>query len=186
MQSVHSFIFDKLIKMKQNFLLLLLLFSIFLKASGSDTTHIFFKKNTLFIEGGGKGRYYSVNYDRLFKQGKKLIFSWRVGFSILPHDLSLPIAVSAFTGGLQHHFEVSLGITPYLKDYKTFLHKNDLSDKQFYITPGIGYRYQKINGGFFFSAGIDPLIFMDPPSDNFWNFTPEFRASAHFAAGISL
>ena len=172
--------------MKKNLLLLLLFYSIFFEAYSSDTTFIFHKKNTLFIEGGGKGRYYSINYDRLFKQGKKLIFSWRAGFSILPHDLSFPFAISAFTKGLQHHLELSLGITPYLKDYKTFLHKKDLSDKQFYITPGIGYRYQKINGGFFFTAGVDPLIFMDPPSDNFWDFVPEFKSSAHVAAGISL
>jgi hypothetical protein len=171
--------------MKRHLLLLLLFFIIFSKAIASDSTYLF-KKNTLFIEGGGKGRYYSFNYDRLFPQGKHLIFSWRVGFSILPHDISIPLAVSAFTKGLQHHLEFSLGITPYLKDYKTFLQKKDLSDKQFYITPGIGYRYQKINGGFFFTAGVDPLIFMDPPSDNFWNFTPEFRPSAHLAAGISF
>jgi hypothetical protein len=172
--------------MKQNFLLLLLFLSIFSKVFASDTTLIFHKKNTLFLEGGGKGRYYSLNYDRLFKQGKKLIYSWRAGFSILPHDLSIPFAISAFTRGSQHHMEFSLGITPYLKDYKTFLQKNDLSDKQFYITSGIGYRYQKLDGGFFFTAGLDPLIFMDPPSDNFWNFSPEFRQSAHLAAGLSF
>ena len=171
--------------MKRNLLLLLLLFSISSTFS-RDKTFIFLKKNTLFIEGGGKGRYYSINYDRLFKQGKKLIFSWRAGFSILPHDLSIPVAVSAFTKGLQHHLEFSLGLTPYIKDYKTFLSKNDLSDKQFYITPGVSTRYQKIKGGFFCSAGIDPLIFMDPPSDNFWNFSPEFKPSAHLAAGISF
>lgn len=172
--------------MRQRLLLLLLLFSNFSKTFGSDTTFIFLKKNALFIEGGGKGRYYSVNYDRLFKQGKKLIFSWRAGLSILPHDLSIPVAVSAFTRGLQHHLEFTLGFTPYIKDYKTFLSKNDLSDKQFYITPGIGYRYQKINGGLFFTAGFDPLVFMDPPSGNFWNFTPEFKPSAHLAAGVSF
>ena len=172
--------------MKQNGLLFLLSFLILLKTFGSDTTFIFNKKNTLFVEAGGKGRYYSFNYDRLFKQGRNLIFSWRVGFSILPHDLSAPVAISAFTKGLQHHLEFSLGLTPYLKNYKTFLHQNDLSDKQFYITPGIGYRYQKINGGFFLNTGIDPLIFMDPPSGNFWNFSPEFKPSAHLAAGISF
>ena len=172
--------------MKQSLLVLILLFSALAKAYCSDTTFIVHKKNTLFAEAGGKGRYYSVNYDKVFKQGKKLIYSWRAGLSILAHDLSLPLAVSTFTKGLQHHFEFSLGITPYLRDYKTFLHKNDLSDKQLYITPGFGYRYQKINGGFFFTAGIDPLIFIDPPSTNFFNFTPEFKPSAHLAAGISF
>ncbi len=170
--------------MIKNILLLLLLFSICSKASASDTTLVFKKKNALFIEAGGKGPYYSVNYGRIFKQGNKLIYSWRAGFSLLSHDLSVPLAISAFTSGSQHHFEFSIGLTPYLKDYKTFLHTEDLSDKQIYITPGIGYRFQKTNGDFFLTAGIDPLIFMDPPSDNFWNFKPEFKPTAHVALGL--
>ena len=138
----------------------------------------------LFIEGGGKGPYYSVNYGRIFKQGKKINYAWRAGFSLTAHDLSVPLAISAFTTASKHHFEFSLGLTPYLKDYKTFLHKPDLSDKQIYITPGIGYRFQKINGDFFLSAGIDPLIFMDPPSGIFPNFETEFKPTAHLVLGF--
>lgn len=116
----------------------------------ADTTWTYKKKNSFFIEAGGKGPDYSINYSRIFKQGRKLIYSWRAGFSLLAHDLSFPIAVTAFTKRAPHHLEFSLGLTPYIKGYKTFLHKNDLSDKQFYITPSIGYRYQKINGIFFY------------------------------------
>jgi hypothetical protein len=168
----------------RNILLLVVLFSICSNVSAADSTMLFKKKNTLFIEAGGKGPYYSVNYGRIFKQGHKLIYSWRAGFSLLPHDLSIPLAISAFTSGSQHHFEFSIGLTPYLKDYKTFLHNPDLSDKQIYITPGIGYRFQKTNNDFFLTAGIDPLIFMDPPSDNFWNIKPEFKPSGHVALGF--
>ena len=170
--------------MKKYILLISLLFFTSLKTSAADTTLIFKKKNSFFIEAGGKGPYYSVNYGRIFKNGKKLIYSWRIGFSLLSHDISVPLAISAFTYGVKHHLEFSIGFTPYLKDYKTFLHKIDLSDKQMYITPGIGYRYQKIDNNFFISAGVDPLIFMDPPSDNFWNFKPEFKPSAHLAFGF--
>src|SRR5450432_3654938 len=143
--------------MTKNILLLLVLFLICSKVFAADTAIIYKKKNALFIEGGGKGPYYSVNYGRIFKQGKKLIYSWRAGFSLLPHDVSVPLAISAFTSGAQHHFEFSLGVTPYLEDYKTFLQKPDLSDKQIYITPGIGYRFQKANSNFFLSVGVDPL-----------------------------
>ena len=166
--------------------LLSLLFLVYTKTPATDTTLLFKKKNSFFIEAGGKGPSYSVNYGRLFKQGDKLIYSWRVGFSILAHDLSVPFAISAFTKGLQHHLEFSLGITPYIKDYKTLLHQTDLSDKQFYITPGIGYRYQKVNNNFFLSAGFDPLIFLDPPSDNFWNFKPSFKPTGHLALGFAF
>lgn len=164
-------------------LLVLLLFASCIKSPAADTTLTYKKKNSLFIEAGGKGPSYSVNYGRIFKQ-RKLIYSWRGGFSLLAHDLSVPVAISAFTKGLQHHLEFSFGITLYLKDYKTFLHQADLSDKQFYITPGIGYRYQKAGGDLFFSAGFDPLIFIDPPSDNFWNFKPAFKPTGHLALGF--
>ncbi len=163
---------------------LLLLFLISLNSSATDTTRI--KKNALTIEAGGKGPYYSINFERTFKLGNKLIYSWRVGFSLLSNDLSVPFAITAFTTGLQHHLEFSLGLTPYLKSYKTFLRKKDISDKQFYITPGIGYRYFKTNRNLFVSMGFDPLIFMDPPSDNFWNFKPEFKPSGHLALGFLL
>lgn len=171
--------------MRKNILLLFVpLLFICSNAFASDTTLIYKKRNSVFIEAGGKGPNYSVNYSRIFKQGRKLIYSWRAGFSVLSNDLSLPIAITAFTPGLQHHLEFSIGITPYLKDYKTFLKKNDLSDKQIYITPGLGYRYQKINGDFFLSVGVDPLVFIDPPSDNIWNFTPLFKPTAHLAFGL--
>ena len=154
------------------------------KAFATDSTIIFKRRNAILVEAGGKGPYYSVNYSRIFRRCRRLIYSWRVGFSLLPRDLSVPVAVSAFTNGLQHHFEFGIGLTPYLKDYKTFLQKPDLSDKQIYITPDLGYRFQRANGNFFLTAGIDPLIFMDPPSDYFWNFKPEFRPSAHVALGL--
>ncbi|MEO6453157.1 MAG: hypothetical protein ABIN97_03750 [Ginsengibacter sp.] len=169
--------------MIRNLFLLLSLFSICLKTYSGDTTLVF-KRNALFIEGGGKGPYYSVNYSRIFKQGNKLIYSWRAGFSLLSHDLSVPLAISAFTSGIQHHLEFSIGLTPYLKGYKTFLKKKDLSDKQIYITPGIGYRFQKITSSFFIAAGFDPLIFADPPSGNFWNFKPEFKPCGHLVLGL--
>jgi hypothetical protein len=170
--------------MTKNILLLSLLFLICSKVSAADTAIIFKKKNALFIEAGGKGPYYSVNYSRIFKKGRKLIYSWRAGFSLLSHDLSFPLAISAFTAGSQHHLEFSIGLTPYLKDYKTFLHRPDLSDKQIYVTPGIGYRFQKTNSDLFLTAGIDPLIFIDPPSDNLRNFKTEFKPSGHVALGL--
>jgi len=166
------------------FLLSAFLLLTYASAFTADTTLLYKKKNSLFIEVGGKGPYYSLNYGKIFKEGRNFTYSWRAGFSILSHDLSLPIAITAFTKGLQHHLELSFGLTPYLKDYKTFLHKNDLSDKQFYITPGIGYRYQKAANNFFISAGFDPNIFIDPPSDNIFNFTPMFKPTAHFTLGV--
>lgn len=170
--------------MIKKILLFLLIILISSNIHAADTTQIFKKKNSFFIEASGKGPYYSVNYSRMFKHGKKLIYSWRAGFSLLSHDLSVPLAISAFTNGLQHHLEFSMGLTFYLKDYKTFLQENDLSDKQFYITPGVGYRFQKINSNFFISVGFDPLIFIDPPSNNIWNFTPRFKPTGHLAIGL--
>jgi len=183
MQSLQK----KFIKIRLLKYLMLILFALnFTKSFSSDTTLIYKQKNSFFIEAGGKAPAYSLNYARIFKQSHKLIYSWRAGFCLLSHDLSVPLAITAFTKGFQHHFEFSLGLTPYLKKYKTFLSSHDLSDKQIYITPGVGYRYQKINNSFFLSAGFDPLIFMDPPSDHFWSFTPQLKPTAHLALGFSF
>ncbi|QHT69276.1 hypothetical protein GXP67_22875 [Rhodocytophaga rosea] len=150
----------------------------------ADSTATAFRKNIIFLEAGGKGPVYSLNYERIFRQGKKLSYSYRLGFSILREDFSVPVAFTAFTSPGSHHLELSLGLTPEVHKYRTFLSGDNLSDKYLYITPGIGYRYQKREGRLMVSAGVSPLIFFDPPSDDVFNVKPEFKPSAQLALGF--
>jgi hypothetical protein len=150
----------------------------------ADSTATALRKNIVFLEAGGKGPVYSINYERIFRQGRKLSYSYRIGFSILPEDISVPLAISAFTSPGRHHLEMSLGLTPDVHKYRTFLSGDNISDKYLYITPGIGYRYQKPGGRLMVSAGIAPLVFIDPPSDKNIPVESEFRPSAHLALGF--
>jgi hypothetical protein len=155
-------------------------------ASGQNTRPDFPKRNALYVEAFGQGPYYSLNYDRIIRVGAKWSYSLRAGFSIVADGISLPLGLNAFTTPGNHHFELGLGMTPYVDHYRTFLAKNDLSDKYLYVVPHVGYRYQKPEGGLFFTAGLMPSIFMDPPSTDFWDFMPEFRMWGGLALGISF
>ena len=172
--------------MKKIIVLLFILACYWEETFGQNPVRSTFKKNTIYIELGGKGPNYSLNYDRIFYAGNRLAASYRVGFSVMTDAVSLPLALNIITGKQQHHAEFSLGLTPYVDRYKSFLSQTDLSDKYLYITSGIGYRYQKPTGGLYFTLGATPYIFLDPPSHNIFDVDPEFKLSGHLAVGYSF
>ncbi len=143
-------------------------------------------RNTFYAGFSTEVAYYSVNYDRIIKQNKKLAWSYRFGFSILENAITLPIGINLITGKNNSHAEFSLSIIPYIDKYKSFLSSNDLSDKHIYVVPGVGYRYQKPNGGFFFKILVSPTIHLDPPSSNFWKMDPKLLFTANCGLGISF
>ena len=143
-------------------------------------------RNTFYVEGATKGAVYSINYDRIFHQGEKMSYSYRVGFSIEKNSLSFPIGINMITGQGSHHAEFGFTIIPYIDKYQTFLSGDNKSDKYIYVIPSAGYRYQPVKGGLFFKAGIAPLILLDPPSDNFWQMDPKLFLYGSIGAGFSF
>ncbi len=164
------------------FLALLLSYS----TQAQDAHPSFPKRNAIYVEAMGKGPYYSINYDRIIRVGPKWSCSLRVGFSMVADGISVPLGINAFTTPGNHHLELGLGLTPYVDHYRTFLAKEDLSDKYLYIVPSVGYRYQKPGGGLFFTAGLMPYLFLDPPSDNVLNVSGYVRMWAGLAVGVSF
>jgi hypothetical protein len=155
-----------------------------LKGSCSDSTHLT-ARNAVYIQFAGAGNERSINFERVFSQGRSLNLSYSIGYAPANKSMSVPLSLNAFTTGRQHHFEMSLAMIPHIEKH-TYSKKEDL-DKQLYIKPSIGYRYQKANGGLFVKAGVGPQIFMDPPSYNVWAFTPKLIApSAQLAIGLSF
>lgn len=155
-----------------------------LKGSCADSTHVT-AKNAVYVQFAGVGNYRSINFERVFSQGRNLNYSYSVGYAPANKSVSVPVSLNAFTTGRQHHFEMSLTVIPHVEKH-LYSTKEDL-DKQLYIKPSIGYRYQKTNSGLFVKAGVGPQIFMDPPSYNVWAFTPVLIApSAQIAVGISF
>jgi hypothetical protein len=143
-------------------------------------------RHTIYVDGTSKGAYYSVNYDRIFSRGEKFIKSYRAGFSIMSHVIAFPFGIQFFTGHQQDHFEFGVTVVPYIENFEKLFSPGNLSDKKIYLIPGAGYRYQKPDGGFFFKIIAGPVIYLDPPSDNFWKMDGKVYAGGSIGAGISF
>lgn len=155
-------------------------------AKAQSTQNNFTARNTLYADFATRGAYYSVNYDRVFKEGQQLTKSYRTGFSVTGKTIALPLGINFFTGHHASHMEYSLTLVPYIDNYKSFLSSNDLSDKKMLIIPGIGYRYQQPEGGFFFKAVAAPAVHLDPPSDYFWKMDGTLYPVLTIGAGYSF
>jgi len=145
-----------------------------------------FKRNSIFANFTTKGALYSVNYERIIHEYKTINLSGQFGFSLLKDAIAFPFGINLFTGKGNSHFDFSLILVPYIDKYKSFLSKNDLSDKQMYVVPGLGYRFQKPSGGFFFKMSGSPTIFLDPPSSDFWKMDPKLFFVANLGIGLSF
>ena len=144
-------------------------------------------KNAIYAEGATRGPVYSINYDRIFRQGEKLAYSFRAGFSIYNNTVSFPVGVNFITGLNEHHAEFSLTVIPHIDHHAHLIgSSNTESDKYIFVNPAIGYRYQKTNGGIFLKAAVGPSIFLDPPSNDFWNMDPKLYAFGSIGVGISF
>lgn len=167
--------------------MLLISFVLFTNLSSAFSQKVAKAKNAFFVELATRGPLYSINYDRIFRQGNKLDYSFNAGFSIARNAVSFPVGIHFITEGGQHHAECGITFIPYI-DYKHHLagsNKNQ-SDKYLYINPGIGYRYQKSTTGIFLKAMAGPSVFLDPPSDDFWNMDPKLYAFGSIGLGISF
>lgn len=140
-------------------------------------------KNSLFVDVSSAGPVYSLNFDRIFSGKTSIKYSYRVGFHLLNSDVGLPVGLSMLAGSNNHHAELGLTFIPYIKRFKYLFNEGSLSDKQIFIIPSIGYRFQKAGGGVFFRILVSPMVFLDPPSDDFWDMEPKIYGMAGIGAG---
>jgi hypothetical protein len=66
----------------------------------------------------------------------------------------IPISYNWIFGKKSHHLEVGIGLTSLIVNPNS----NMVSDFYTYLTPKIGYRYQRPNGGLFLRATVTPMI----------------------------
>jgi len=145
-----------------------------------------FKQNSFFANFSNIGAIYSINYERIFHEYKAMTLSGQFGFSVLKDAIAFPIGINLFTGKGNSHVDFSLIFIPYIDHYKSFLSSDDLSDKLGFIVPGVGYRFQRPEGGIFFKASVSPTIFLDPPSSDFWKMDPKLFFVANLGIGLSF
>ena len=145
-------------------------------------------RNTFYAEALSFGPAVAVHYDRVFRQGQKLDYTVNVGISFWKNAVSIPVGFQVMTTNSDHHAGFGITFIPSIEQKDApigSLGKGD-KDKYLYVNPGFSYRYQKSTGGIFFKATAGPSLFLDPPSDDFWNMDPKLHAFASVGLGISF
>jgi hypothetical protein len=126
------------------------------------------QKNTFFLELGGNGLFYSLNYDRILRERATWKLSGRIGGLYVPglgeanrHMIGLPLELSYLRGRNNHHLELGLGFTPMYDTYplRSLDGQADAAQDLALMGVGrIGYRNQKREGGLFYKIGFTPLL----------------------------
>jgi hypothetical protein len=126
-------------------------------------------ENAVFLEIGGNGLIYSVNYEHLFGDSD---FSLRGGFSYLSLGASgggasakatfmtFPILANYYIGGKNNKLEIGAGATMVYAATSAGTSTSFASVSGLVPAPtmAVGYRYIPAKGGFTFFIGFTPLI----------------------------
>jgi hypothetical protein len=120
------------------------------------------RRNTFFLELGGNGMFYSLNYDRILLNRDQWKLSGRVGVLYLPpfdggnrQMVGGPLEISYLRGRGKHFLEIGLGGTAVYDTYQFAEYR--IRDLAVMGVLRVGYRHQKTEGGFFYKAGFTPL-----------------------------
>ena len=145
-------------------------------------------QNAIYLETASKGPVYSFNYDRIVRQGDKLVYSIRAGFSFERDAVSFPVGFNFITGYNDHHAEFGLTLIPYFQYYDKQLAANysDKSDKYIFLHPGVGYRFQRPERSLFLKAVVGPSLVLDPQAGDFWNMDPKVYFFGSVGGGITF
>ncbi len=135
-------------------------------------------KNAFYVELGGNGIFYSLNYDRLVTpnvaaRAGVMLFRAEDNESNGVGVVVAPVVVSYLFGEGNSHFEagLGLGLATASIDHVDF---GEEFDQTVYGTGVLGYRYQPETGGVVFRAGLTPVF-------NAENFAPWIGLSIGYA-----
>lgn len=158
-----STFYKKTINMKINLIFTILFCSQLLFSQEKNIEPVKFNnKNSVQLDLGGHGMFYSLNYERIIFNGKRFKTAAQVGFAYYPRswgylELWTPIGINEIVSFGNHHIEFGVGVVP--------VRDPGISNEDFTIPPSwstflsarLGYRYQKPDGKFLFRAGFTPL-----------------------------
>ncbi len=119
--------------------------------------------NSIYAEAFGQGFCWSLNYDRMIITKSTIHHSFSAGLVYVPKVIGfgdgvyygIPISYNLLFGKKNHHFEFGLGLTNMLVFPEI---NNGLSKYYLCLTPKVGYRFQKPNGGLFLKVTANLLI----------------------------
>lgn len=149
--------------MKKHLLFILILAFSLQSFAQQKSTNFPIERNTIYAEAFGQGFCYSLNYDRLFNVDKKVFNSFTVGMTYAPKKLEfgdgsyfgIPVSYNWLFGEKSHHLELGVGFTGMLVNSR---YNNNSSTFYTYLTPKIGYRFQRPQGGLFLKVTATPMI----------------------------
>lgn len=134
----------------------------------------------VFLEFAGYTPFFSANYARSIIQNQAVEVDLRIGFSLLPEYIGLPLGLEGYGTASPHSFQVGLGITPFVRDYRRQRGKD--SDTYLDMLIGAGYRFRPGKQNWYLSAMIYPVLRLDPRENDPWRTDPE----ALLTAGVTI
>lgn len=153
--------------MKKTITILLLLLSIFISLKSqkmNETNNEAGVKNAIILSYGGSGIYFSLMYEHQLIQTDNMQIGAKAGvgtsFSsvLFPFEFNVPVGVTFLYGKNNSHIDFSMCFTNYLMEQYNYEKEKRHHELKFLITPSVGYRFQKKQGGIMFKAGISPII----------------------------
>jgi len=146
-------------------------------------------KNSVQLELGGSGIFYSINYERFIINGKSFSTSGQFGFSYSPlywYDLLFPLMINEQYSFINHHIELGIGVVAVRELLRDRMDNYTIIDKVWtnMLAGRIGYRYQKPDGRFIWRVGFTPLLQRDRPGGQYYPGAP-FKIFNYWG-GISI
>lgn len=159
------------------------------------------KTNSIYVEAGGNGIIYSINYDKTFNLSNKFKLAPRIGFEYYPHeknsfynDIVIPLEINVLISKNQiskNFFETGLGISFFSakKGYSIDANNKIIDNGNGMAkvtTARLGFRHQKPEGGLMYRVGILVKISQDEFSksrvgdDLFYRLWPGFSIGYSF------
>ena len=149
----------------------LLLCNFVLCSNNIEDDSLFIRRNSLDIELlGSNASLLTIHYARLIKKIKLSGLTMSLGFSYLPSFnsqfnpiISVPVSINLINRvNKKNHLEFGLGVaySSGLIQEKLAYTDHGKSLEALFLTSRVGYRFQKPNGKFFFSAAFTPIVKM--------------------------
>ena len=118
-------------------------------------------KNSIYLELGGLGGAYSINYERSFYFNTSFGLRAGIGFSpsLLDFEFSprFPVRTILFYEIKNHVIESGLGITTYMRDYD--IRREVTMEADIALLGQLGYRYNFKHSKGFAGIAFTPLLY---------------------------
>ena len=136
----------------------------------------FINKNTVQLELGGPGIFYSAIYERFIINQHRLKTNLNIGLSYYGEKADV-LATSAahssvnqlFSISKSHHIELGGGILFFKENQSNLSEELKEKDYSIYPTARVGYRYQKPDGKLLIRAACTPIAeFLEKDGIHLW------------------